>query len=101
MVRVAQVDVLTAGRAGQTRREFRPDECAAHREQPAEHPDAEDQERRVHAVRDLGGVGKNSRADDAAHDDHRRVKQPKLTSRFRIIQHCHVERCRDFAHKTV
>ena len=58
MIRVAQVDVLTAGRAGQTRREFSPDECAAHREQAAEHPDAENQKRRMHAVRDLGRIGK-------------------------------------------
>ena len=97
MVRVAQVDVLTAGRSGQTRREFRPDECAAHREQPAKHPDAENQERRMHAVRDLGRVGKNSRADDAPHHDHRRVKQPKLTARIRVIQRCHVERSRDIS----
>ena len=97
MVRVAQVDVLTAGRAGQTRRKFSPDECAAHREQPAKHPDAENQKRRVHAVRDLGRIRKNSRADDAAHHEHRRVKQPKLTARFRVIQRCHVERSRDFA----
>ncbi len=82
MVRFAQIDVLTAGRAGQTRREFRPDERAAHREQAAEHPNAENQKWRMHAVRDLGRIGKNSRAYDAAHHDHRRVKQPKLTSRF-------------------
>ena len=82
MIRVAQIDVLTAGRAGQTRREFSPDECAAHREQPAKHPDAEDQKRRVNAVRYFGRIGKNSRAHDAAHYDHRRVKQSKLTARF-------------------
>ena len=74
MIRLAQRGVLTAGRAGQTRPKFSPDECAAHREQPAKHPNAEDQKRRMHAVRDLGRVGKDSRAHDAAHHDHGRVK---------------------------
>ena len=92
MIRVAQVDVLTAGRARQTRREFSPDEGAAHREQATEYPDAQNQKRRVHSVRDLGRIGKNSRAHDAAHHDHRRVKQPKLTARF--VQCCHSERSR-------
>ncbi len=93
MIRLAQVHVLTAGRAGQTGGEFRPDECAADREQPAEHPDAENQKRRMHAVSDLGRIGKNSRAHDAAHHDHRRVKQPKPTTRLRF--RCHVEPSRD------
>ena len=62
MIRFAQIHILAACRAGQPRREFSPDECAAHREQAAEYPDAEDQKRRMHAVRDLGRIGEDSRA---------------------------------------
>jgi len=74
IVRLAEIDVLAACRTGQTRRQFSPDECAAHRKRTAEHPDPENQERRVHAMRNLGGIRENSRAHDAAHHDHRGVK---------------------------
>ena len=77
-----KIHILAACRAGQTRGKLSPDERAAHREQAAEHPNAEDQKRRVDAVRYLGRISKNSRAHDAAHHDHRGVKQSKLTSRL-------------------
>ena len=82
MIRFAQIHVLTARRARQTHRELRPDKCAAHCEQAAEYPNAEDQKWSMNAVRDLGRIGKNARAYYATHDDHRGVKQSKLTSRF-------------------
>src|SRR5262249_33910807 len=71
----------------QTRCEFSPNECAAYRQQATQPPDAKNQKRRMHAVSDLGRVGKNARAYDAAHDDHRRVKQSKLTTRFCFWRH--------------
>ncbi len=74
MVRFAKIHVLATGRAGQARGELSPDECAAHREQPTEQPDAENQKRRVNAMRYLRGIGKNSYTHDAAHHDHRGVK---------------------------
>ena len=43
--------------------------------QAAEHPDPDDQQRRVDVPRDLGRVDENARADDSAHDEHGRVEQ--------------------------
>src|SRR2546421_287302 len=82
ITRLAQVHVLPALRSGQAPGKLSPDKCAAHRDQTAEHPDAEDQERRVDAMRHLGRISKNSGAHDAAHHDHRGVEQSKLTARL-------------------
>src|SRR2546430_6557392 len=86
MIRLAQVKILAAC-SRETSGELGPDKCAAHCDDPAEHPTAEDQKRCMNAVRHRGRIGKNSRAHDAAHHDHRGVKQPKLTSRFRYCAH--------------
>ena len=70
MIRLAQIDILAARRRGQTSGKLSPDKCAAHRDQPAQHPNAEDQKRCVDAVRHLGRIREDSRTHDAAHHNH-------------------------------
>src|SRR5215472_5891359 len=87
MVRLAQVHVLPALHTGQTRGKLGPNECAAHRDKTAEHPNAEDQEGRVDAMRHFGRIREDSCAYDSAHHNHRGVEQSKLTTRFCRCSH--------------
>ena len=43
----------------------------------------------MNAMRYLGRISENPRADDAAHDNHRGIEQPKLTTRLNRC--CHSE----------
>ena len=74
MVRVAQVDVLTAGaRCGGA--EFGVGERADERDCAAGRPGAEDERRAVEAPGDDIGIDEDARTDDAADHDHRRVER--------------------------
>ena len=92
MIRLAQINVLAARRCGQSRRQLSPDKRATHRDQAAQNPDAQNQEWRMDAVRDLGRIREDSRPDDASHHDHRRVEQSEPPARSRAS--CHSERSR-------
>ena len=73
MICFAEIDVLATCR-GQACCKLSPDKSAAHRDTAAEYPDAEDQKRRVNAVRYLGRIREDSCANDAAHHDHRGIE---------------------------
>ena len=69
MIRLPQVKILAAC-SRETSGELGPDKCAAHCDEPAQRPNAEDQEWRVNTMRHLGWIREDSRAYDAAHYDH-------------------------------
>ena len=92
MVGVAQVNILAAFCGWQARGKLTPDKCSTHRDQAAHYPNAEDQERRVDAVRDLGRIREDSRAHDTTHHDHRRIEKSKLTAWLCPFEFCHSER---------
>src|SRR5207249_10789842 len=91
MLGVAQVNILAAFCGWQARGNLSPDKCSTHRDQAAHYPNAEDQERRVNAVRDLGRISEDFRADDATHHNHRRVEKSKLTAWLCPFQFCYSE----------
>src|SRR6266542_1024600 len=93
MVSLAQVKILAAG-SRQTSGELGPDKRAAHHDKPTQHPDAEDQKRRVNAVRHFGRIREDSRTYDTAHHNHDGIEQSKLTARLQSVQFCHSERSR-------
>src|SRR6266496_3352766 len=82
MVCFAQVKILAAC-SRQTRGELGPDKRATHCHEAAQHPDAEDQKRRVNTMRHLRRIREDSSAYDTAHHNHDGVEQSKLTARFR------------------
>jgi hypothetical protein len=72
----AEVGVLPA-HLGASRGQLGVDERARERDRATGEPRAEDEEGRVHLLRDDVRVDEDARADDAAHHDHRRVEQPQ------------------------
>jgi hypothetical protein len=60
---------------GPARGQLGVDERGGERDQPAEQPHADDQDRRGDVLRDLGRCDEDAGADDPAHDQHGRVEQ--------------------------
>lgn len=74
MKSLAQVCVLSAD-FGLRRREFRINERAKQCDDAAQHPRAENEYGRVNLLRDDIRIDEDARTDDAAHYNHRRIKQ--------------------------
>jgi hypothetical protein len=65
MVRLAQIQILTAG-AGHARGQLRPDERSRHGQRSARDPHPQDQQRRVHLQRHHVRIDEDARSHDAA-----------------------------------
>ena len=71
---VAQIGILAADFRAPCR-ELRVNEGRGERDEAAEHPYADNQQRRLDVPRDLGRRNEDPRADDPAHHQHRRVER--------------------------
>ena len=79
MERLAEVDVVAAG-VREARAKLRVRERAGEREQPADHPDREDQARVRQPLRDRAGREEDARADHRGHDQEHRVVERELAT---------------------
>ena len=87
VIGLAQVSVLTA-HFGQRGRQFGPYKGAAHSDNPAKNPSSQDQRWGMHLLRHHVGIYEYAGTDDAAHDQHGDVEQPKLTRQAWLRSGC-------------